>query len=258
MNPFPEVFTKTAKHVIILLLLMTTDVKCAKIGTHFDDSGGSPMLKKLCNHLFCQPHMGRRIPVLLLSVILMGMCIAFFEKVQVGTDPCTVFNLSMAQNVLHWPNLGTWQLLFNLILLLGILLLKEGRFIGLGSLANMVLVGYSRDFFKPVVEALLPGEAHSLLVRGGVFVPTMALFLVAVAFYMVVELGTAPYDAVPQIISAHLKQVPFAVIRIAFDIIVTTIGVLFGGQIGIFTVAACFFLGPVIQWIAARFRPWFN
>lgn len=215
------------------------------------------MLRKLYNHLFCQPHMGRRIPVLIVSVILMGMCIAFFEKVRVGTDPCTVFNLSISQNVLHWQNLGTWQLLFNLLLLAVILLMKEGRCIGLGSLANMVLVGYSRDFFKPIVELLLPGEVESLLVRGAVFVPAMALFLVAVSFYMVVELGTAPYDAVPQIISRRTK-IPFAWVRIGYDILVTVIGFLLGGQVGIFTVLSCFFLGPVIAAIAAKFRPWFN
>ena len=216
------------------------------------------MLKKLYNHLFCQPHMARRIPVLIISVILMGMCVAFFEKVQVGTDPCTVFNLSMAQNVLHWQNLGTWQLIFNLILLAVILLLKEGRFIGLGSLANMVLVGFSRDFFKPIVEWLLPGDVHSLLVRGGVFVPTMLLFLFAVAFYMVTDLGTAPYDAISQIIAARQKKLSFAVVRILFDSTFAALGVLLGGQIGIFTVAACFFLGPVISAIAAKFRPWFS
>ena len=216
------------------------------------------MLRKLYKHLFCQPHMGRRIPVLLISVILMGMCVAFFEKVQVGTDPCTVFNLSMAQNVLHWQNLGTWQLIFNTVLLIVILLLREGRCIGLGSLANMVLVGYSRDFFKPIVEMLLPGEVESLLVRGAVFVPAMALFLVAVAFYMVVDLGTAPYDAMSQIIARRLPKVSFAVVRVCYDIAATVIGFLLGGQVGVFTVLSCFFLGPVISAIAAKFKPFFN
>lgn len=216
------------------------------------------MLRKLYKHLFCQPHMGRRIPVLLVSVITMGMCVAFFEKLQVGTDPCTVFNLSIAQNILHWQQLGTWQLLFNLVLLTVILLLKEGRFIGLGSLANMVLVGYSRDFFKPIVERLLPGENLSLLVRGSVFLPTTLLFLIAVAFYMVVELGTAPYDAMSQIIAAHLKKIPFSIIRVGFDLTVTVIGFVLGGQVGIFTIVSCFFLGPIISAIAAKFRPWFN
>ena len=216
------------------------------------------MLKKLSNHLFCQPRMGRRIPVLVLSVIMMGMCIAFFEKARVGTDPCTVFNLSMAQNVLHWQNLGTWQLIFNTVLLIVILLLREGRCIGLGSLANMVLVGYSRDFFKPIVEMLLPGEVESLLTRGAAFVPVMLLFLVAVAFYMVVELGTAPYDALSQIIAKRLPRVSFAVVRICYDVVWTVIGVLLGGQAGLFTVVCCLFLGPVIAAIAQKFKPWFN
>lgn len=216
------------------------------------------MFRKLYKHLFCQPHMERRIPVLLLSVTMMGVCVAFLEKLQVGTDPCTVFNLSMVQNVLHWDSLGTWQLMFNLFLLAIILLMRGGRFIGLGSLANMVVVGYARDFSKPLVEYLLPGDDYSLLVRGGVFIPVMLLFLVAVAFYIVVELGTAPYDALPQIIASRVKKVPFSLIRIAYDIAVTVVGFLLGGQVGVFTVASCFFLGPVISAIAARFRPWFQ
>lgn len=48
------------------------------------------MLTKLYQHLFCQPRMARRITVAAVSNIVIGMCIAFFEKVQVGTDPCTV------------------------------------------------------------------------------------------------------------------------------------------------------------------------
>ena len=216
------------------------------------------MLKKLYNHLFCQPHMARRIPVLLISVIVMGMCVAFFEKLAVGTDPWTVLNLSIVENVLHWNGLGTWQLILNLFLLGVVLLLRGGRFIGLGSLANMVMVGYSRDFFKPIVENLLPGDSHSLLVRGGVFVPVMAVFLLSVAFYIVVELGTAPYDAIPQIVAAKFSKIPPFAIRIGYDTMSTVIGLILGGKIGVFTIAVCLFLGPVISAIAKKFRPWFN
>ena len=98
---------------------------------------------------------------------------------------------------------------------------------------------------------------YAMLVRGGVFIPTMLLFLVAVAFYMVVELGTAPYDAGSQIIASHTKKVSFTVIRISYDIIITVIGFLLGGKVGIFTVASCFFLGPVISAIAAKFKRFF-
>ena len=86
----------------------------------------------------------------------------------------------------------------------------------------------------------------------------MLLFLFAVAFYMVTDLGTAPYDAISQIIAARQKKLSFAVVRILFDSTFAALGVLLGGQIGIFTIAACFFLGPVISAIAAKFRPWFS
>jgi len=205
---------------------------------------------------FGKPRMLRRITVLLLSTSMMGVGVAFFDQIGFGTDPCSVMNLALSRRI-GW-SYGNVLLTLNIVLFLLLMVLREGRRFGLGSLANMVLVGYSRDVFKPIVEQLLPGEVESLLVRGGVFIPTMALFLVAVAFYMVVELGTAPYDAISQIIAARLPKVPFALIRICFDIVVTIIGVLLGGKIGLFTVAACFFLGPVIQWIADKFRPWFN
>ncbi len=218
------------------------------------------MLKKLYNHLFCQPHMGRRIPVLLLSVIVMGVCVEVFTRLDVGTDPCTVFNAAFSQNVLGWKGIGTWQLLLNVILLIGLFFLKELKRIGLGSVANMVLVGYSKDAAEWLFDrlgVLTPGS-FGLGTLIPCFIGVTAVFLVAVAFYMVVELGTAPYDAVPQVISARLPKVPFALIRICFDIFVTAMGLICRGTMGVFTVAACFFLGPVISWIAAKFRPWFN
>ena len=77
----------------------------------------------------------------------------------------------------------------------------------------------------------------------------MILFILAAALYMDVDMGTAPYDAIPIIISGHLPKVPFKVIRIAFDFSVTMIGFSFGGKIGAMTVIMILALGPVIQWL---------
>ncbi len=216
------------------------------------------MLRKLYAHLFCQPRMERRIPALLISVILMGACVAVFDQIRFGTDPCTVFNLAMARNVLGWDDLGPWQLIFNTVLLVFILLMKEGRRIGLGSLANMVLVGYAKDFFDGVINSIHPLTGAPMGVCIAAFVPTMALFLVVVAFYIVVDLGVAPYDAIPQIISGRLPRANPALVRMGFDIAVTVIGWLIGGTVGVVTIITGFCLGPLIQLIANRFRPWFN
>jgi uncharacterized membrane protein YczE len=202
--------------------------------------------------------MERRIPVLLLSVILMGLCVAVFDQIQFGTDPCTVFNLGISRNVLGWNNLGPWQLIFNVVLLTVILLMREGRRIGLGSLANMVLVGFAKDFFDWVINSIHPLTGAPLGVCIAAFIPTMALFLVAVSFYMCVELGVAPYDAIPQIIASRVKKIPFAPIRMAFDISVTVIGFLLDSTVGVVTIITGFCLGPIIQIIADRVRPWFE
>ena len=215
------------------------------------------MLQKLYRHLFCQPHMGRRIPVLILSVVTMGLCIALLDQLRFGTDPCTVFHLGVSRNVLGWP-LGPWQLVFNVVLLVIILAMGEGRRIGLGTLANTFLVGYSADFFSFVINTIHPLTGETLAVRLAVFVPTMALLLVAVAFYMVVDLGVGPYDAVPQIIAGRVRRIPFAPIRMAWDIVITLIGFLLDSTVGVVTIVTGFCLGPVISAIAARFRPLFE
>lgn len=216
------------------------------------------MLKKLSAHLFCQPHMERRIPVLILSVITMGFCVAVFDQIQFGTDPCTVFNLGVSRNLLGWDSLGNWQLIFNACLLALILALKEWRRIGLGSLANMVLVGYAKDFFDWAINRIHPLSGAPMQECLIAFVPTMAIFLVAVAFYMVVDLGVAPYDAIPQIIASRVRRAPFAPIRMGFDITVTLIGFLLGSTVGVVTIITGFCLGPIIQAIAAKFRPMFQ
>lgn len=44
-------------------------------------------MQKIIRHLFCQPHMARRIVVLILSVSVMGACVSVFDGIQFGTDP---------------------------------------------------------------------------------------------------------------------------------------------------------------------------
>ena len=86
-------------------------------------------------------------------------------------------------------------------------------------------------------------------VRIAVLIPALILFILAASFYMDVDMGTAPYDAVSFIISTHLPNVSFRVIRIVYDFVVTAIAVLLGGKLGIVTVLMVITLGPVIEWL---------
>ena len=121
--------------------------------------------------------------------------------------------------------------------------------IGFGTLANMFLVGYSLDFFSWLWGRVLPeGAFSSMAVRIGVLFPALLLFVLSAAVYMDVELGTAPYDAIPFLVSKKLPNVPFRVIRMAFDFAVIVLSLLFGGKVGIVTILMALTLGPVIAW----------
>lgn len=210
------------------------------------------MMKQLVG----KPRMERRVVMLLLSVFMMGVGVGILDQLGFGTDPCSVLNLGMSK-LLGW-SFGNYQLAFNLLLLAIILLMKEARRIGLGTIANMVAVGYVADLTTWILDMVHPLYNEILLVKILVFVPTMLMFMVAVAFYMVVDLGVSPYDAMPQIISGRVKKLSFTVIRIIWDVSATVIGFLVGGTVGVVTIIMGFFLGPVISAIAKKFQPWFE
>lgn len=214
------------------------------------------MLQKVFQHLFCQPRMLRRTIVVFLSVTIMGACVSVFDQINFGTDPASVLNLGVANRL--GMQLGTYQMLFYLFLLLIVMALREWEFIGIGSIANMVVVGYAKDLFDVIFQHVHPLTNLGMVERIAWLVPTLGIFMVAVAFYMVVELGTGPYDAIPQIIAKHTKKLPFAVIRMMYDIAALSIGFILGSTVGVVTLVTGFFLGPIISAIAKKFRPWFQ
>ncbi|MBE5804887.1 MAG: hypothetical protein E7316_10305 [Clostridiales bacterium] len=210
----------------------------------------------MLQQLVGKPRMMRRVVVLFFSVFLMGVGVAILDQLGFGTDPASVMNLGISR-MIGW-SFGNYVLAFNGVLLVIILLLKEYRRIGLGTIANMVVVGYAADFTTWVINMIHPLSTETMTVKLIVFVPTILMFMVAAAFYMVVGLGVAPYDALPQIISSRTKKLGFTVIRMAWDVTATVIGYLVGGTVGMVTIIMGFFLGPIISAIAKKFQPWFE
>ena len=202
-----------------------------------------------------RPRMGRRLAAMTIGVTFMGFCVAVFDLLQVGTDPCSVLNLGLA-NTLGIP-FGTFQLLINIAMLLIVIKTDISR-IGAGTLVNMVGVGYVAEFFMWVFSRIPALQGLSFAVRMLLFAPTMLIFLVAVSVYMGVDMGVAPFDAIPQIIAKHTKKVPFRVVRMCWDLAALSIGWLLGSTVGIATVITGFFLGPMITFVSNKIQPWFS
>ena len=163
-----------------------------------------------------------RLVIVVCAVIMMGLALSFLNRTNLGTDPCTMFNLGMSR--LLGISLGTWQALFNSFLFIFVFIFARNQ-IGWGTLANMFLVGYSFDFFTWLNNKWIAQDAFdSMAVRILVMIPALFVFIMAASAYMGASLGTSPYDAISYILADKIKKVPFRVIRIIYDLVVCIAG----------------------------------
>lgn len=181
----------------------------------------------------------------IIAVCLMGMCVAFMLRINMGADPCSNMNtgISSCLNM----SFGNWQLLFNTVLFCLTIYFDRSK-IGVGSLANMILVGYSADFTGYILDIAIPQSFWTVMSnRILLLIPILILFIISAAFYMAVDLGSSPYDAFAFILAERFKNVlPFRAVRIIYDIVAMIIGIITGGGFGIVTLVIAFALGPAI------------
>ena len=155
-------------------------------------------------------------------------------------------NLAISEKI--GVSFGTWQAGLNTVLFLLVLLFGR-RYIGVGTFANMLLVGYICDFFSWIWSLALPADFFApLLTRVLVAVPALGLFVLAAAVYMDMDLGMAPYDALPFLLHRAIGgKVPFSVLRMAYDLAVIALGYAFGAPFAAVTLAMAFLLGPAVS-----------
>lgn len=190
--------------------------------------------------------------MLILGILIIGISVAAFRLSSFGVDPFTCMNLGIS-GYLHM-SFGNWQLLMNLLILV-VVFFTLRKCIGLGTVINMVFVGYLADFFCWMVTDLMkPGESLGFrLICLGIGLLCGSL---GAALYMSADLGISPYDAVAYVISnATREKISFRMGRILSDITVMIIGILaclaakgsVWKIVGLGTVINSLFNGPLIQ-----------
>ena len=209
---------------------------------------------------FKQPFV-KRLILMILGVIFMGICVAILRLCKLGTDPFSAVSYGIAYFL--GVDFGTVQMLFNGTLLI-LVLFSDISKLGFGTLGNMIFVGYSADLTTYVLEHLLGiTELHSLAARIIVMIVTLFVFIIAVSVYINAGLGSSAYDALPYVIHDGVtklikKEIPFKITRILFDGFFTFIAFLIHGEAGVITVLMVFTLGPMIDYVAKLLSVFFK
>lgn len=211
--------------------------------------------------LFDKPRFGKRLLWCFLAVVFMGFSVSWLKYVNWGTDPCSLMNFAISEKI-GW-SFGNWLALLNVCLFL-IVIAKGRDKIGLGTILNMFLVGYSCDFMTWLREKLFPDLViSSLWVKILIMLVTLVIFVFTVAVYLAVDLGTAPYDAIPYILAEIGPGFSFTLVRICWDVLVTVIGIvvgggLFAGNFGIVTVIMALTIGPCASFVGKRIQKYIS
>ena len=175
------------------------------------------------------------------GITILSLGTAFLRGGQVGLDPFTATNTGISGHLSM--SLGVYQLLANAAIFIFILIMDRHK-IGIGTLLNMVLVGFEVQWFIALYQQIFGTHANTIVIISDLIVG-LILFTLGASMYMGADLGVAPYDAIAPILSDRLHT-QYRTIRIAQDILFMIVAYFIGGPVGVGTVIVAFFTGPLI------------
>lgn len=190
-----------------------------------------------------------RIFLAAIGVLIMGFGMSVIEKLSFGTDPYTCLNngLSMKTGI----SLGTWGLIVSAVIAVFVVTFGAEK-IGLGTLFNMVGFGYSIDLFRFIWRSVgLEVIELEFIPRVLLLVGMLFIFILAVSLYLASDLGCAPYDAAPEIISERSK-IKFVFVRMAWDVCAVVGGALLGSSVGATTLVCALGVGPAASLVKRK------
>jgi uncharacterized membrane protein YczE len=181
--------------------------------------------------------LGRRLPQLLVGLVLYGVSMAMMVQSFLGLDPWDALHFGIARFV---PlSFGTVVIVVGLLALLLWIPLRQRP--GLGTIANTVVIGLATDATLLVLDR--PDElwARVALLLGGVVLNGLAG-----ALYIGAQLGPGPRDGLMTGLARRTGW-SLRLVRTGLELTVLTVGWLLGGVVGVGTLLYALAIGPLVQ-----------
>lgn len=189
----------------------------------------------------------KKLLLFLLGMSIIQFGVALFLRMNVGSDPFTVFTQGLANTLNNLGmnvTTGTANRII-LVVLFSIILLLNKNHIKIGTIICVIGVGPIIDLGVRVVS-VLPVESYSYLLK--MFLIALVCFIIAIGFSILsaTKVGVAPNDIIPFIIKERINC-EYRWIRICMDAFLLIGGFMLGGTVGVGTIIAMATTGPFIQ-----------
>lgn len=189
----------------------------------------------------------KKLLLFLLGMSIIQFGVALFLRMNIGSDPFTVFTHGLANTLNNLGmnvTTGTANRII-LVVLFSIILLLNKNHIKIGTIICVIGVGPIIDLGVRVVS-VLPVESYSYLLK--MFLIALGCFIIAIGFSILsaTKVGVAPNDIIPFIIKERINC-EYRWIRICMDAFLLIGGFMLGGTVGVGTIIAMATTGPFIQ-----------
>ena len=183
----------------------------------------------------------RRLPRLLLGLVICGVGLALIIQADLGLDSWDVLHQGVSEQT--GISIGKVSILVGFAMFA--ISLPLGEVIGLGTLLNVLLIGTTIDLTLLVLDTPSSAALQWAFLIGG----TVA-FAVGSGFYIGAGLGPGPRDGV--MTSLARRGLRVGVVRTGIELVVLLIGWLLGGSVGVGTVLFALAIGPLVAFFLPR------
>jgi uncharacterized protein len=180
-----------------------------------------------------------RVTSLVFGLFVFAVGIVLILDSRLGLSPWDVLNQGLSK---HSPlSFGMANVVISLaVLLIGWAL---GGKIGIGTVANAVLVGTFIDLLTRVIDL----SQQPLGVRIAMLLIGIGLIGPGSAFYIGADLGAGPRDTL-MLVGSRRTGVRVGIVRAALELCALAAGVALGGTFGVGTILFALLVGPVVEW----------
>lgn len=184
-----------------------------------------------------------RLAALVGGLVGYGASIALMLRSDLGVMPWSVLDQGLSRA--FGGQVGTWSIIVGVVVLLTWVPLRQRP--GLGTIANVVLVGLSINTVLALVPAAQGATAAWTLLLTGV-----VLNGVVTGVYVGAGLGPGPRDGLSLGLAA--RGLPLRLTRTAVELVALGVGFALGGTVGWGTLVYALAIGPIVHRTVPAFR----
>ncbi len=191
----------------------------------------------------------RKCLVAVAGILLVGVGVAFNAMAGLGNDPVGIFYDGIRSAMgLNREQLGMASNVVNVVLTV-FLLFTGKRYLNLGTLIYILPYGVCVDLGTFLYGRIFVADTLWCQVLG--CITGCLLLYTGVAIFIAMDIGLDPMTGVAMVIRDRLHW-DYKKAKWLFDGIMTLLGFVLGGTLGVVTILSAITAGPVIQYIAEK------